>query len=100
MLYAAETRDGLGLLDEAMVAVIARELSPIVAGVVYCGVILACQEVYEVRRAKEWTAALTRWCRGAARPRRLHGPLPRAPFRDPPAAGRMARCARGGAEGR
>jgi DNA-binding CsgD family transcriptional regulator len=55
-------REGLGLLDEAMVAVTTRELSPPVTGLVYCGVILACQEVYEVRRAKEWTAALTRWC--------------------------------------
>jgi DNA-binding NarL/FixJ family response regulator len=55
-------REGLGLLDEAMVAVTTRELSPPVTGLVYCGVILACQEVYEVRRAQEWTAALTRWC--------------------------------------
>jgi DNA-binding CsgD family transcriptional regulator len=53
--------EGLALLDEAMVSVAAEELSPIAAGLVYCGVILACQEVYEVRRAREWTDALQRW---------------------------------------
>ena len=56
--------EGLALLDEAMVALTTSELSPIVSGMVYCGVILACQEVYEVRRAREWTTALSRWCDG------------------------------------
>jgi len=44
------------------VAAIAGELSPIVTGMVYCGVILACEEIYELRRAQEWTAVLARWC--------------------------------------
>ena len=54
--------EGLALLDEAMVAVTTGEISPIVTGMVYCGVILACRDAYEPRRAREWTAALTRWC--------------------------------------
>ena len=54
LIKDGRVREGLALLDEGMVAVTAEELSPIVTGMVYCGVILACQEVYEVRRAREW----------------------------------------------
>jgi DNA-binding CsgD family transcriptional regulator len=62
LIKHGRVKEGLGLLDEAMVAVTTGELSPIPTGLVYCGVILACQEVYELGRAREWTAALTRWC--------------------------------------
>ena len=54
---------GLALLDEAMVAVLAGELaSPLFTGLIYCQVINACEEVFDVRRAREWTDALGRWC--------------------------------------
>jgi ATP/maltotriose-dependent transcriptional regulator MalT len=62
LLGLGETAEGMALLDEAMVAVEAAELSPVVAGSVYCAVIQACQEFFDVRRAREWTAALTDWC--------------------------------------
>ena len=55
-------RDGIALLDEAMVPAAGGQLSPIVTGIVYCGVILACQDAREVSRAREWTGALSHWC--------------------------------------
>jgi DNA-binding CsgD family transcriptional regulator len=62
LIQERQLQTGLAFLDEAMLAVVAGELSPILTGLIYCSVIEACQQVYALSRAREWTAALAHWC--------------------------------------
>ena len=62
LVRLGRTDEGVRLIDETMVAVTSGELSPIVAGIVYCNTIAFCRSTYQLRRVTEWTEALTRWC--------------------------------------
>ncbi|WP_410787218.1 LuxR C-terminal-related transcriptional regulator [Kribbella sp. C-35] len=54
--------EALKALDEAMVHVTAGQVRPEVTGMAYCSVIALCMDLYDIRRAQEWTQALTGWC--------------------------------------
>jgi ATP/maltotriose-dependent transcriptional regulator MalT len=62
LIYEAQPARGMALLDEAMLCVVSGELSPPAAGAVYCSLIEACHELSDLRRAREWTDALSAWC--------------------------------------
>ena len=53
---------GLERLDETMLPVVAGDLSPMAAGLMYCSVLEACRNVCALSRAREWTFAFSRWC--------------------------------------
>ena len=63
-LFSGEVERGLALFDDVMVSITAHEVKPHITGTIYCATIIACQEVFDVRRAHEFTRALSRWCEG------------------------------------
>lgn len=56
-----EMREGMSLLDEAMVAVLSDDLMPEWAGNIYCHLMAAFHELVDIRRAAEWVEATQRW---------------------------------------
>jgi DNA-binding CsgD family transcriptional regulator len=62
LLFQNRAAEGFAMLDEVMVSVTCGEVDPIISGVVYCSVLSACHDLFDLRRAKEWTTALSAWC--------------------------------------
>ena len=62
LVKQARVEEGLALLDEAMLAALSDRLKPMWTGAIYCGLLDACHELVDLRRAREWTEATRRWC--------------------------------------
>jgi DNA-binding CsgD family transcriptional regulator len=62
LVKQARVKEGLALLDEAMLAALSDNLKPMWTGAIYCGLIGACTELVDIPRAREWTEATRRWC--------------------------------------
>lgn len=61
LIWLDRVDEGVALLDEGMVAIEANDVSAIAIGDAYCTAIEGCTELFDVRRAHTWTAALSRW---------------------------------------
>ncbi|WP_435059211.1 LuxR C-terminal-related transcriptional regulator [Streptomyces sp. bgisy060] len=63
VLFAGGRRaEALGLLDDAMCAVTAGELTGVFTGWLYCLALTQCMAAADFRRAVEWTDAAMEWC--------------------------------------
>ena len=98
IILAGDVSQGLGLLNEAAVAMVSGELDPLFTGLVYCELVCAFQGLAQYDQAEEWTVAMERWCRGQP-DREPPRTLPCPPRRDPQAARPLRRGGRGSASG-
>ena len=56
------TIDGLALMEEASIAAVNGDLSPLTSGVTACRMISACRDLTDYRRASEWIEATEKYC--------------------------------------
>ncbi len=73
LLAAGEVAEGFALLDEAMLAVVAGELSSLFTGWIFCLALGVVMEAADLRRAAEWTEAAMGWCESLPNGTPFHG---------------------------
>lgn len=54
--------EGMELVDDAVAAAVAGELTPDMTGRIYCRTIALCRDTADYARASEWTESVKRWC--------------------------------------
>ena len=61
-LGAGRLDEGMAKADEAVLTLLAGRHPDGLGGIAYCGTISGCWSVFDLRRAHEWTAAMSAWC--------------------------------------
>jgi len=59
---SGETRRGIELQNEAAASVVSGDVSPLIGGIIYCGVLSGCCNAGDLQRATQWADSFTRWC--------------------------------------
>jgi class 3 adenylate cyclase len=62
LVFGAQVKEGLALVDEGTLAAVGGEFNPYAAGGIYCITLGICRSLADYRRAARWTEAATRWC--------------------------------------
>jgi hypothetical protein len=62
LISLAKVREGLSLIDEAAVAAVGGDVTPLTTGIIYCITIDVCRDLADYGRAGDWTEAAERWC--------------------------------------
>jgi tRNA A-37 threonylcarbamoyl transferase component Bud32/tetratricopeptide (TPR) repeat protein len=62
LVALGRVQDGMALIDEAMTAVTAGELTPRTAGRAYCNMLSTCERLGDIGRAAEWNELASVWC--------------------------------------
>lgn len=61
LLKQGHVTAGWGALDESMVAISSGDIHPMWAGLMHCGMLLACDLMADSRRGWQWVKATERW---------------------------------------
>lgn len=56
-------REGLELQNEAAAIVLSGNVTALVGGIVYCGIVSSCCNGGDWRRAEQWSTGFSRWCK-------------------------------------
>lgn len=62
LLAMGRVAEGLDAIDEAVVAAVSGEVSPLPTAIVYCNATVAAEDMTDYRRASEFAEVAERWC--------------------------------------